>query len=376
MNDIISFTRYLYIKDEVEFALLYVLLNKNLEEALFWAFELYFSGYEEELLNYIWCIYYDFYASTNPTFESYFIKKHHDFLSCDSNGREKIICSLINNLIIRNNTLDVFLLRQMVLNFDFVDDEKPANIKIPFESHLSSRDYISIATTIMETTTESELLLLLTKTIDHFSKEYKSLKKSSVLSQWKKVVFPLKKRVLISRIMYYYSLLDGIKMGKSLYISVDAKETEIYKTIYKNNDVPARKILSCACKYVPRFPAGLFKLSRDIYNETNLKNEYWLYWMYHASATPVWKARVESFQGVCNHVKKSLEFPNDDLLEAFYEAYEYEPDEQAQEIQDKNIPSFNTNNNTTWCDFYETYKKNGIYFPDKDLLCELEKVIY
>ena len=376
MNDIILFTRYLYIKDEVEFALLYVILNKNLEKALFWAFELYFSGYEDELLNYIWCIYYDFYASTNPTFESYFIKKHHDFLSCDSNGREKIICSLINNLIIRNSTLDVFLLRQMVLNFDFIDDEKPENIKITFESHLSSRDYINIASTIMETTTESELLLLLTKTIDHFSKENKSLKKSSVLSQWKKLVFPLKKRVLISRIMYYYSLLDGIKMGKSLYISVDAKETEIYKTIYKNNDLSARKILSCACKYVPQFPAGLFKLSRDIYNEKNLKNEYWLYWMYHASATPVWKARVESFQGVCNHVKKSLEFPNDDLLEAFYEAYEYEPDEQAQEIQDKNIPSFTTNTNNTWCDFYETYKKNGIYFPDKDILCELEKVIY
>ena len=52
----IIFTRYLYLKDEVEIALLASLLNKK-DDALFWAFELYFSGFESELIEILWKIY-------------------------------------------------------------------------------------------------------------------------------------------------------------------------------------------------------------------------------------------------------------------------------------------------------------------------------
>ena len=76
----IIFTRYLYLKDEVEIALLASLLNKK-DDALFWAFELYFSGFESELIEILWKIYYEFYYSLNPSFECYFLKKHKQFLS-------------------------------------------------------------------------------------------------------------------------------------------------------------------------------------------------------------------------------------------------------------------------------------------------------
>ena len=66
-------TRYLYIKDEVKLALLISILNKS-DDAIFWAYELYYSGFKLELYEYIWKIYYDFFATLNPCFELYLNK--------------------------------------------------------------------------------------------------------------------------------------------------------------------------------------------------------------------------------------------------------------------------------------------------------------
>ena len=46
------FTRYLYIKDEVKSALLISILNKS-DDAIFWAYELYYSGNKNELFAFI-----------------------------------------------------------------------------------------------------------------------------------------------------------------------------------------------------------------------------------------------------------------------------------------------------------------------------------
>ena len=73
------FTQYLYIKEEVRLALLVSILNKS-NDAIFWAYELYYSGFKYELLNLIWKIYYDFFATLNPAYESYLLKKHKELL--------------------------------------------------------------------------------------------------------------------------------------------------------------------------------------------------------------------------------------------------------------------------------------------------------
>ncbi len=43
MNEHFQFTRYMYEKSEVEIALIIAILNKT-DDALFWAYELYYSG--------------------------------------------------------------------------------------------------------------------------------------------------------------------------------------------------------------------------------------------------------------------------------------------------------------------------------------------
>jgi len=116
------FTRYLYVKDEVRVSLLVSILNKS-DDAIFWAYELYYSGFKIELLNLIWKIYYDFFATLNPTFEQYFLKKHKEILEEIKKDDEKevnniLISSLIQDLLYRPFNTDVFLLRNVVDSFE------------------------------------------------------------------------------------------------------------------------------------------------------------------------------------------------------------------------------------------------------------------
>jgi hypothetical protein len=104
------FTRYLYEKEEVKFALLVELLNKT-EDALFWAYELYYSGFIDELTELLWKIYYDFYATLNPNFENYLIKIFSYDLTNHEN--EKLIFMIINDFIIKPYNVDVFILDQL-----------------------------------------------------------------------------------------------------------------------------------------------------------------------------------------------------------------------------------------------------------------------
>jgi hypothetical protein len=63
------YTRYLYAVLEVKQSLLLALLEKNLDESLFWAFELYYSGFETSAFEYVMNIYNEFYKKDNPDLE-------------------------------------------------------------------------------------------------------------------------------------------------------------------------------------------------------------------------------------------------------------------------------------------------------------------
>ena len=115
-NSAIVFTRYLYIKDEVKIALLISLLNKS-KNALFWAYELFWSGFQIELLSHLFKIYYDFFATVNPTFELYLNKKKTIYLS-ELDKREKIVAYIVNNLLIRDFNTDVFMMRKICELFE------------------------------------------------------------------------------------------------------------------------------------------------------------------------------------------------------------------------------------------------------------------
>jgi hypothetical protein len=51
-------------------------------------------------------------------------------------------------------------------------------------------------------------------------------------------------------------------------------------------------------------------------------------WEYYAFNSPLWKARINASSGSFD-INNKLVFPDDELLESFYDKYGYEPDEQS-----------------------------------------------
>ena len=92
----LQFTRYLYVKEEVKLSLILCILNKK-DEAIFWAYELYYSGFKSDLIHLFWSMYYDFYYTLNPSFEKYLKQKLKTNLVFEIN--KNIIKNLKKNLL-------------------------------------------------------------------------------------------------------------------------------------------------------------------------------------------------------------------------------------------------------------------------------------
>ena len=91
----IIFTRYLYLKSGVLNSLENSILKNQCEESLFWAYEIYFSGFEEEIVEFLFGIIERYYKNF-PKLTNFLKKK----------GKEKnddIIGTVIKNLCLRNH---------------------------------------------------------------------------------------------------------------------------------------------------------------------------------------------------------------------------------------------------------------------------------
>jgi hypothetical protein len=354
------FTRYLFIKQEVRIALLVCILHKS-NNALFWAYELYFSGFKYELIYYFWNIYFDLFATINPSYEAYLLKKYKDYLVSDEDNQLIIIGSIINDFLFRSFNLDMFLLKNLYTTF--------AETKTPTISEwINTNDYRSIAQWIMNnnvTTTIYEQFL------DEFEKYFK-LAKNRLLSSFENIlkisIDP--KIVLLSKIMSLFSKKHNLKFGKSIYVSVSLEEIEDYKTIQIKHNTILHEIYS-NCPSIDQYHyLGLFKLTRDKYN---IKEKYWYNWEYHASFSPLWHDRIKQFGGYINPIKQTVTFqedPNDDLMQQFYELHGLEPDEQS--LYTKSIPTIQKK--TNWQMTYNCYNQNNLFIPTKQELEQLDTI--
>ena len=67
-------TRYLYIQQDVMASLFQSIHEKKKEEALFWAYELYYSGFEEHVASFLSTIYHQSFWSLEPKLKKYIDK--------------------------------------------------------------------------------------------------------------------------------------------------------------------------------------------------------------------------------------------------------------------------------------------------------------
>ena len=80
------------------------ILNRNRDEALFWAYELYYSGYITEVFDLVTNIYNEFYSTLNPNLGMFLIK-----LKKIQKNSEYLIGTIICNLIHRKYNISSFV---------------------------------------------------------------------------------------------------------------------------------------------------------------------------------------------------------------------------------------------------------------------------
>ena len=148
-----NLTRYLYARDEVELSFVVSLLEKkDIMECYFWAFELYYSGYDISQL--IWKVFYDFYFHYNSKLE---VIIHNKLDKWRENNDYTNIVYIIQNLFRNKTSHVVFTLRQKILYENYKCNFKrgrgrPPNwlnkyekIYIPLITAISKSDYYNIA---------------------------------------------------------------------------------------------------------------------------------------------------------------------------------------------------------------------------------------
>ena len=362
------FTRYLYLKDEVKIALLLSILNKS-DDAIFWAYELYYSGYKNELFAFIWQIYYDFFATQNPTFAAYLSKKLSSKVIED-----RLVSSIVQNLLIRSFNTDVFLLRTISECFE-------NEIEYNLERILENKDYRQLATYILSNKEQKEIDI------------YKRVLNYFKLTNQQKMINELTNSLTNSvstKVILLANILALITFDKSqtkkvnFYVRVDPEEVVQYETIEAADKLKSYRILkqACVCQIDHHSFQNLFQSFRNQKIQNSLKDKcagwtsraisekYSDNWLYHAAFSPIWFDRIKTFKGYIDYQKNKVNFIDEDWEEAFLNKHNLEPDEQPLFVKENTLGR-NINSKSTWQQFFTNYKKDGLIETDEDELEEL-----
>jgi hypothetical protein len=288
-------TRYLYVKEEVMTSMLTSFLETDLDSALYWAYELYFSGYEQETAIHLQKIYYYLFACQNPDLEEYIIQK---MGHCN---KPHIIYDIVQTMILRPFDTDVLLLHRIATYLDYeveMDTFDPQKMS-----------YTDLAAYIVGHPEEHDTLL----------------KELSVLP---KVCPSLKPILLLSRCLRSSSI-DSV-ISSTLIHSSPNKYLD-----YITHDIkPAYTVLKTVCRPIdPHHYLFLFGSPR-----TKIPSYMQIYhscWLVCASYSPLWAKRLAVHGGTVQGNK--VIFKNEVLEETFYSKYGYEPDEQSMEVQYRNM---------------------------------------
>jgi hypothetical protein len=354
------FTRYLYLKDEVEISLTTAILEKK-EESVFWAYELYHSGYKHETFALLWKIYYYFFSTLNPCFESYFLKKHKEWLQ---ENKDVYVAVIVKNLMIRPFNLDVFFLHKINTHLELEDSEENA----PIEKLLNTPSkYVEIAALIQK----NDVGAMANTIFTHFDVD--KTRKNAFLKQVKFLEGRVDAHIiLVSRMMTLYTMTSH-KKGRSFYVIVEPEEVVMYETIMCIHGVyKPYQILQMACLYsIDQYNyLSLFETDRTKYK--NPMNVYHYFWLFHASTTPIWEERLKQFHATLCPETKRVRFASDQMEEDFYDNYGYEPDEQKLETQRKNLQHIIEEK--TWSQMYNKYRESGILDIGEEIVEAFEKI--
>ena len=113
----LAFTRYLYQMVEVKQSLFIALLDHNPDEALYWMYELYYSGFDEEVYDYILLIYDAIYMKLHPNLQDFITSKYAKWKKYGSTTEtDTDIGSIVYTLALRSYCLVDFIRKYLAAN--------------------------------------------------------------------------------------------------------------------------------------------------------------------------------------------------------------------------------------------------------------------
>jgi hypothetical protein len=237
----VAFTRYLYEYHQVKYSLLFALLAKSREEALFWVYELYHSGFREPVWYWVRDIYVDYYEETHPSFKA---------------------------------KIDTWFL-------EWQESEDAKNAEHEVVGVRGFAGEISLA-------------------------QRRESRKSNAC--------------LIGTIVGTLAIMNNSREGKQFII------------LYKEDRHQTIDVVGKPRHYLKQ--VSQFPIRREVKDVLGEVREAYLgeNWLYYCAETPIWESRILEGGGVVDYLGKRVAFGNDDLLEAFYERWGFEPDEQCAEM--------------------------------------------
>jgi len=121
------FTRYLYVVQDVYWSLLCCIVKNKTNEAIFWAYELYYSGFKKEVIVFLQFVYSEFHESVNSQKIKNFIdSKITEFRIFK--GNEYLLATIVANMASRQCDMEGYLLKYG--NFEPSGETRPKLKKV------------------------------------------------------------------------------------------------------------------------------------------------------------------------------------------------------------------------------------------------------
>ena len=364
-----NLTRYLYARDEVELSFIAaILLRKGVDECYYWGYELHYSGFD--VFPIIWKIYYDFYFVSNPGLET--LIRHKEKM-WERNKKLHYLAATISNLVNTPSSGEVFIMRQYIERVlisesgrgfaerGFIARGRPPawcgdydSKYIPLLRSIDKSRYREIAyhayyllhgagAAGAGAGAGADLFVVLIKYFAVANKCKCVDREEECLASYQKFVARMGGNVRLYH--WFMAIIVHLLKGgdtvvppvyiydKTILDSVRAGHEEAAIPLKGHDGAQAYNTLKRRRSYgVVRFMGG-FALARDgLVEEGRLREEALGRWEHYIWNTPCWRERLLAYSA-----NEQVEFENDDLLEDFYDAFGYEPDEQSAETQDQTI---------------------------------------
>lgn len=319
------YTRYLYDKTCVEYSLLVSLLNKIKEEALFWGLELFHSGFKDELIVLLWRYYYELYAPFYINLETHILK--YTKLWMNNRLDDTSIAIIITNLCERDACVDFYIMYKNGV-------ASPKCLSGVFEQINRSDNIDEIYNIALNATIQLKLFQ---------TRARNALNNINIVFETIPLPICIYKSAMKSRLITGLFLLNtDNRCDPKFYVVLKHGDISKYRTKpvihLKGWKIPPRE-----CVYTLRLkPSTQDKIIEQYDN-----------WLYCASKSPIWKKRITRHKGTIDTVNKTVYFENVDAEESFFNVYNYEPDEQSSQTQNK---WFGMRTYETWDHIYEKHK--------------------